>query len=80
MVMRLLYVCQTRAGPFFLGQSHDGRFHPMYNGESLGSYAHLDHAVDDLSGGHTFWPSSGIDPGRLGIPDDVDEWNRWTPG
>jgi len=65
--MRLLYVFRTRVGPFHIGEQ-DGRFHPMYDDESLGSYAHAWQAAEDLAGGHTFSIGSGTDTARLGIP------------
>lgn len=38
--MKLLLTCETSVGAFYIGQSQNGRFHPIYNDESLGSYAH----------------------------------------
>jgi hypothetical protein len=74
--MKLLYAHKTRVGMFFIGQSPDGRFHPIFDDESLGSYVSPQQAVDDLSGGHTFSPSGGFDTSTLGIPEDVSEWVR----
>ena len=31
-------------------------------------------ALDDLVGGHTFMPSSGIDTSEVGLPDELSEW------
>jgi hypothetical protein len=36
--MKLLYVFNTRIGPFYIGEQ-GGRFHPIYDDESLGSYS-----------------------------------------
>jgi len=74
--MKLLYAYKTRIGMFFIGQSPDGRFHPVFDDESLGSYASPQHAADDLAGGHTFSIPSGIDTSTLDIPDNVSEWGR----
>jgi hypothetical protein len=73
--MRLLYVFNTRVGPFYIGQQ-DGRFHPIYDDESLGSYAHAWQAADDLAGGHTFSVGSGIDTARLGISANIGDWEK----
>jgi hypothetical protein len=73
--MKLLYVFNTRIGPFYIGE-RDGRFHPIYHDESLGSYAQAWQAAEDLAGGHTFSLSSAIDTARLGIPADLGEWER----
>ena len=69
--MRLLYLWSTRLGPFYIAQSADGRFHPLCNGESLGSYASPEQEAADLAGGHAFTAASGIDTATLGIPEDL---------
>ena len=76
--MRLLYVFLTRIGPFYIGEQ-DGRFHPIYDDESLGSYAHAWQAAEDVAGGHTFSISSGIDTAILGISEDLGEWEKVPP-
>jgi hypothetical protein len=73
--MRKLLVWNTRIGPFYIAEI-DGRFHPIYKDESLGSYARPEHAAQELAGGHTFSLSSGIDTDTLGIPEDLREWKR----
>jgi hypothetical protein len=79
--MQLKYKCRSLAGMFHIGQSSDGRFHPIYNGEDLGSYESAQHAVEDLAGGHTFGVNDRItgkllDTSKLGIPADVTEWEE----
>jgi len=74
--MKLLYAYKTKVGTFFIGRSPDGRFHPIFDDESLGSYISPQQAADDLSGGHTFSTSGGIDTSTLGIPEDIGEWER----
>lgn len=61
---------------FYIGRSRDGRYHPVFEGESLGGYLTPAQAIDDLAGGHTFTPPGGHDTSRLGIPDDIGEWER----
>lgn len=73
--MRKLYAYRTRIGTFYIAE-HNGRFHPVFEEESLGSYATTQQAAGDLAGGHTFSPSSGRDTSKLGIPDDLSEWER----
>jgi hypothetical protein len=79
--MRLLLKFDTRVGTFYIGQSPDGRFHPVFDDESLGSYAHDWQATDDLANNATFsvlHPSTGklLDTSTLGIPDSPREWER----
>ena len=76
--MKLLYEFKTRIGKFYIGEI-DGRYHPIYDDESLGSYAHAWQAAEDLSGGHTFSISSGIDTSTLGIPEELEEWDGVDP-
>lgn len=73
--MRPLYYWNTRIGTFLIVEA-DGRYHPVLDGESLGSYAHAWQATEDLAGGHTFSLSSGADTASLGIPDHPSEWHR----
>ena len=75
--MRKLYVWRTRVGPFYIAHSSDGRFHPVFGDESLGSYHSPASAADDLAGGHTFSVSGGYDTARLGIPSDIGEWEAY---
>jgi hypothetical protein len=79
--MKILLYWKTRAGTFYIGQSSNGRFHPIYNGESLGSYANAHQAVDDLAQNATFSvlhadTSAVLDTSELGIPEDPREWER----
>ena len=73
--MRKLFVRNTRIGPFYIAEI-GGRFHPVFEDESLGSYARPDQAAEDVAGVHTFSISSGIDTSTLGIPEDLSEWER----
>lgn len=73
--MRNLLVWKTRIGAFYIAEM-DGRFHPVYDNEALGSYASLEAAAEELAGGHTFSISSGIDTATLGISENLSEWQR----
>jgi len=72
--IRLLIAHPTQKGPVFIGISSDGRYHPMWKSEDLGSYPSAVAAADDVAGGHTFTPSDGTDLGSLGISSDVADW------
>ncbi len=79
--MKLIYVCKTKVGPFYIGRSSDGKFHPIYNDDSLGSYNQDWQAVEDLSMNATFsalHPETGelLDTSELGIPEHPSEWSR----
>ena len=73
--MKLLYGFQTRKGPVFIGRTADGRYHPVWQDESLGSYLDIAGAIGDVAGGHTFTPSDGTDTASLGISDDPADWS-----
>lgn len=51
-----------------------GRFEVVFDDEGLGSYHSAIAALDDLVGGHTYWPSNGLDPSTAGLPDELSEW------
>ncbi|HLA34305.1 MAG TPA: hypothetical protein VJ001_05490 [Rhodocyclaceae bacterium] len=65
------YTC--RVGEFRLVPDRNGRWNAMFDDEGLGSYATVHQALEDLVGGHTYWPSCG-DPSELGLPDDLSGW------
>jgi hypothetical protein len=69
-MLKKIYYWPTRIGRFYIAQTNNGRFHPVFDDESLGSYATAQQA-----GGHTFSISSGIDTADLGIPDQISDWN-----
>lgn len=73
--MKLLYAYQTRIGTAKIKYNPTTRrYHAFIDDEDLGNYLNEQQAADDLSGGHTFSHSSGIDTSTLGIPEDVQEW------
>jgi hypothetical protein len=76
--MQKLYVYETSAGAFYIAE-HNGHFHPVFQEESLGSYATAQQAAEELAGGHTFSLPGGVDPSDLGVPEDLGEWVKITP-
>ena len=74
MRMTLVLAHPTRKGVVFIGRSSDGRYHPIWKDESLGSYVNAPQAIDDVAGGHTFSPSDGTDMGSLGLSSDIGDW------
>jgi hypothetical protein len=73
--MSSIYSFETKAGTFTIVR-RAGLFHVILDGESLGSYASAQQAAEDVAGGHTFTPSSGVDTSRLGIPQEISEWEH----
>ena len=83
MRFKLQYFCDTPAGTFYIGQSEDGRFHPIYDDESYGSYAHAWQASEDLAHNATFsihHATTGkvLDTSKLGIPEHTSAWERMS--
>jgi hypothetical protein len=74
--MKPVYYWKTRIGVFYIAQSADGRFHPVFDGEDLGSYATIQLALGDLTGGHVSPFPRGVDTSTLGISDELSEWVR----
>lgn len=77
--MKRILGIKTRAGVFYIGEDQGGRFHPIYEDESLGSYAAIWQATEDLALNATFsvlHAVSGelLDTSKLGIPADPSEW------
>ena len=78
--MKLIMQYDTRVGTFYIKQSQDGRFHPIFNGQDLGSYAKLWQASEDLANNDTIsvsHPKTGklLDTSEFGIPENSTEWN-----
>lgn len=73
--MRKLYVHKTAVGAFYIAEQ-DGRFHPLFRNEVLGSHATSQQAVDDLTAGHILQSHQGLDTATLAIPNLVQEWAR----
>ena len=80
--MKPLFFWKTKVGKFYICRSSDGRFHPVFNNESLGSYASASQAAEDLALNATFsvlHPISHelLDTSELGIPVDVADWEKY---
>lgn len=65
---------QTAKGEFSIVPIDDG-WHPMFSGEKLGWYERPEQAASELAGGVTHWPA-GVDPGKLGIPEELSDWEK----
>lgn len=77
--MRIIAAHRTRIGTFYIAQSQDGRYHPVFDGDSLGSYDEAWKAVDDLVCNATIsvlHPKTLklVDTSMLGIPEDIRDW------
>lgn len=73
-----MYYHRTSIGNFLIVEC-TGRWHAIYNDESLGSYVNPRQAAEDLAGGHTFSPGPEIDTSKLDIPRDIEEWEKGCP-
>ncbi len=67
-----MYYHRTSVANFLIVE-RSGRWHAIYNDESLGNYVSPCQAAEDLAGGHTFSPGPGIDTSKLGIPRNLEE-------
>jgi hypothetical protein len=81
--MKLLLYFETIVGIFYIGQSSDGKYHPIFDDDSLGGYNEAWQATEDLAGDHTYsicHPETGerVDTSTLGIPDHPSEWYKIT--
>ncbi|WP_298624611.1 hypothetical protein [uncultured Zoogloea sp.] len=63
----------TAIGPFRITQV-DGGWATYFENGQLDWYSTPEQALDDLVSGHGQWPSHGIDPSTLGLPDCLSEW------
>lgn len=77
--MRVILKFPTRIGVFYIAQSTTGRYHSIFDNESLGSYRSIAHAIDDLTNDATSSVLHTetfelIDTSALGLPDDPGEW------
>ncbi|MGJ8586441.1 MAG: hypothetical protein ACSHXD_20315 [Marinosulfonomonas sp.] len=70
------YQYYTSSGTVGILPEPKGRWKVMFDEENLGSYHTPEAAADDVSGGHTFSPSNGVDLGELGIPEDLSDWTK----
>lgn len=56
----------------------NGRWWVYWNEEDLDHFHSPRAALEDLTGGHLPWPSSGIDPSECGLPDEFSDWSPLT--
>lgn len=65
----------TRIGEaLIIWRSASSKWRIEIDGEDLGGYTTPEQALDDLVGGHTFSHSRCVDTSKLGLPDDLSEW------
>lgn len=69
------YFHDTRWGRISI-VARGGRWHAMYEDESLGSYHSPIAAHDDLIGNSCYSNSANLDTSRIGLPDELAEWQR----
>lgn len=77
--MRILLSQPTTIGTFYLGQSSDRKYHPIFNDESLGSYSSVQDAVDSLLNNKVPVLDNDtnklVDTSTLDIPENYIEWD-----
>jgi len=71
--MNAYWKFQTRYGTFVIVPL-GGRIEVRFESEVLGSYHSLAAALDNLLSGHVDWPSSGLDPSKADLSDDIADW------
>src|SRR3954454_17345297 len=71
--MSTFWTVRTRYGAFFIIPS-GGRFEVRFEDEPLGSYHSLASALDNLLSGQVDWPSTGLDPSKADLPDEIGQW------
>lgn len=75
--MKTIYIFGTRKGLAQIDfHATTGRFYAVFCNEKLGNYHSPEQAAADLAHGYTFSHSSGIDLTMLGIPEDLEDWER----
>ena len=71
-----VWTFQNSNGLWAIARGSEGRWHPMLGNDALGSYYSAEAALDDLVGGHTFRPPSGLDPSTCELPEDLSNWSK----
>ena len=72
--MIIAYTYHTRAGTFTI-RFQRGKWHVLFGGENLGNYTTPQQAAEELSSGGTDWPGA-TNPSKLGISDDIGDWEK----
>lgn len=71
------FFCRTARGTFWILFKPGRGWVIWYDDDEVdGPFRSAQHAVDDLVGGHTPWPSRSGDPSKLGMPSDIGDWER----
>ena len=83
-IIKPIIFFQTAVGTFYIVETEDKLFHPVFEGRGLGAYVEIQHAVWDLArnASHSVrHPATGevLDTSKLGIPDSPSLWNRIEP-
>lgn len=70
---------KSTAGMFYVARDGKGRFHILFNDESMGKYDDMVEAIESFvneSGFFIVHPEMGypLDTFDLGIPDDISGW------
>ena len=74
------YKFETRWGPVSLVPTRDLRYDVMFEDENFGNYHTAEMAADDVGGGHTHTPSSGLDFDQMGVSGDLSDWTAVLVG
>jgi hypothetical protein len=61
-------------GAWSIARGDDGRWHPMFGNESLGSFHCPEAALGSLCIGAVWFPKNGLDPATAALPDSLEAW------
>lgn len=70
------YTTPTTHGPVSLLPEPGGRFKVMFKDHNLGSYHSPQAAAEAVAGGHVPSPIPGVDLDALGIPHELEDWQK----
>jgi hypothetical protein len=76
--IRMVLHHPTPRGRVFVGQTIDGRFHVVWEGERLSSFVTAIQAVEAAANGDCWTASDGTDVGSLGLSSDIADWSSTT--
>jgi hypothetical protein len=69
----MIYSHRSRIGTFHIVQTCRGWMLHLGDEPFDGPFATAQHALDDLAGGHCYWPTE-VDTSTLGLPDEIGNW------
>ncbi|MDP3340314.1 hypothetical protein [Frigidibacter sp.] len=75
-VTQFYYMFPTVHGIISLLPEPGGRYKVMFKEDNLGSYHSAQAAAEDVAGGHVLSPISGVELNELGIPHDLEGWQK----